>query len=73
MEDNVKKLTPDDLQGLAGGWQDNENVTQEERDQWDALFKAYRDAMNRHDFEAAGPAFEAMMKFNDKMIAEYDR
>lgn len=36
MENNMKKLTPDDLQGLAGGWQD-EDLTQEERDEWYTL------------------------------------
>ena len=66
MEDNVKKLTPNDLQGLAGGWQD-EDLTPEERDEWYTLVQTYQDARRS---EAGGPAWEAMMKFKQNMTGD---
>ena len=67
MENNVKKLTPNDLQGLSGGY-DLEDLSPEELMEWNNLVKTWCDARG----EEQDLAWQAMMHFNDRMKAKYD-
>ena len=65
MEDHMKKLTPDDLQGLAGGYT-LDDLSKEEMDEWNSLVNTWLDSPER-----GNPAREAMMDFHKRMEAKY--
>lgn len=67
MENNVKKLTPNDLQGLSGGYE-LEDLSPEELNEWNNLVKAWADAK---EGGVASPTWQAMMDFKKRMEAKY--